>query len=143
MMPYLPNWIDGDSKVFLPAKDVDIDLLSGKEKNNLVNGNVIAFEKNNKIIIKNLADNTEKSFEIFKDVQYINVSISPNGTKYAEMLSSGYGDISSEYNTAIAAIYKRMKYPGRIDQICHTEIQRRYDAENRCQSGSICTYPGI
>lgn len=81
MMPYLPHWIDGDSKVFLPAKDVDIDLLSGKEKNNLVNGNVIAFEKNNKIIIKNLADNTEKSFEIFKDVQYINVSISPNGTK--------------------------------------------------------------
>ena len=45
------------------------------------------------------------------------------------MLSSGYGDISSEYNTAIAAIYKRIKYPGRIDQIS----QRKTEEELRDQ----------
>lgn len=81
MMPYLPHWIDGDSKVFLPAKDVDATLVSGLEKNSSIKNNVLAYEKNNKIIVKNLADNTEKSFEVFKDAQYLNVSISPNSTK--------------------------------------------------------------
>ena len=81
MMPYLPHWIDGDSKVFLPNKDNDVFVLSGKAKNNLVNGNVIAYEKNNKFFIKNLNNNSEKSFEVIKDAQYINVSISPNGAK--------------------------------------------------------------
>jgi hypothetical protein len=60
---------------------------------------------------------TEKDIAVLRKNPKLLEKISPNGTKYAEMLSSGYGDISSEYNTAIAAIYKRMKYPGRIDQI--------------------------
>jgi hypothetical protein len=33
-------------------------------------------------------------------------------TKYAGMLSTGYGDISTEYSTEIAAIYKRLNFPG-------------------------------
>jgi hypothetical protein len=60
---------------------------------------------------------TEKDIAVLRKNPDLLKRISPNGTKYAEMLSSGYGDISSEYNTAIAAIYKRMKYPGKIDQI--------------------------
>ena len=97
MMPYLPHWIDGDSKVFLPAKDVDIDLLSGKEKNNLVNGNVIAFEKNNKIFVKNINDNSEKSFELVKDAQYINVAVSPNGNKIVfEIVGGNFFVVNSD-----------------------------------------------
>jgi hypothetical protein len=60
---------------------------------------------------------TDKDIAVLRKYPDLLKRISPNGTKYAEMLSSGYGDISSEYNTAIAAIYKRMKYPGRIDQV--------------------------
>jgi len=33
-------------------------------------------------------------------------------TKYAGMLSAGYGDITDEYSTEIAAIYKRLNFPG-------------------------------
>jgi len=97
MMPYLPHWIDADSKVFLPAKDVDIDLLSGKEKNNLVNGNVIAFEKNNKIFVKNINNNSEKSFELVKDAQYINVAVSPNGNKIVfEIVGGNFFVVNSD-----------------------------------------------
>jgi hypothetical protein len=81
MMPYLPNWMDGDTKVFLPAKDVNAILVSGKEKNNSISNSILAFEKNNNIVIKNLADNTEKSFNVIMDAQYLNVSSSPDGAK--------------------------------------------------------------
>ena len=81
----------------MPAKDVDIDLLSGKEKNNLVNGNVIAFEKNNKIFVKNINNNSEKSFELVKDAQYINVAVSPNGNKIVfEIVGGNFFVVNSD-----------------------------------------------
>jgi hypothetical protein len=72
---------------------------------------------------------TEKDIAVLRKNGDLLKKIAPNGTKYAEMLSSGYGDVSSEYNTAIAAIYKRIKYPGRIDQIS----QRKTEEELRDQ----------
>lgn len=33
-------------------------------------------------------------------------------TKYAAMLSAGYGELTDEYSTEIAAIYKRLNFPG-------------------------------
>lgn len=81
MMPYLPNWIDGDSKVFLPAKDVNLTFVTGKEKNSSIKNNILAFEKNNKIVVKNLDNNSEKSLDIIKDAKYLNVSSSPDGAK--------------------------------------------------------------
>ncbi|NBR25052.1 MAG: hypothetical protein EBU08_15015, partial [Micrococcales bacterium] len=33
-------------------------------------------------------------------------------TKYAGMLSAGYGELTDEYSTEIAAIYKRLNFPG-------------------------------
>jgi hypothetical protein len=72
---------------------------------------------------------TEKDIAVLRKNPDLLKSIAPNGTKYAEMLSSGYGDISSEYNTAIAAIYKRMKYPGRIDQISERKTQEELEAQ--------------
>ena len=56
-------------------------LLSGKEKNNRITSNLIVFEKNNKIIAKNISSNSEQVFEPIKDAQYINLSKSPDGTK--------------------------------------------------------------
>ena len=81
MMPYLPVWADGDSKIYLPAQGNDEVLISGKEKNNLIKSNIIVFEKNNKIIAKNISSNSEQVFEPIKDAQYINLSKSPDGTK--------------------------------------------------------------
>ena len=81
MMPYLPIWADGDSKVYLPVKGDDEIFLSNKQKNNLTTNNIVTFEKNNKIVIKNLSNNSEQSFEPVKDGQYINISIAPDGAK--------------------------------------------------------------
>jgi Tol biopolymer transport system component len=81
MMPYLPIWADGDSKVYLPVKGDDEIFLSNKQKNNLTTNNIVTFEKNNKIVIKNLSNNSEQSFEPVKDGQYINLSIAPDGAK--------------------------------------------------------------
>jgi Tol biopolymer transport system component len=81
MMPYLPDWIAGDSKVYLPTKGSDEVFVSGKEKQRNIYKNIIAFEKNNKIVLKNLNDYSEKSFEIIKDARYLNISVSPDQSK--------------------------------------------------------------
>jgi Tol biopolymer transport system component len=75
-MPYLPQWIDGDSKVFLPVKGKDEVYLTGIDKNNNVFSNIAAFEKNNKIVIKNIVTESEQTFEPIIDAQYINLSSS-------------------------------------------------------------------
>ena len=80
-MPYLPQWIEGDSKVFLPVKGKDEVFLTGKEKNNNIFSSIVAFEKNNKLIIKNIAKESEQTFEPIKDAEYINLSTSPDRTK--------------------------------------------------------------
>ena len=81
MMPYLPVWADGDSKVYLPIKGDDEVFISAKEKNNQIAGSIVAFEKNNKVVVKNVSDNSEQIFEPIKDAQYINLSLSPDVTK--------------------------------------------------------------
>ncbi len=42
-------------------------------------------------------------------------SIGRYDTKYATMLSTGYGELTDEYSTEVAAIYKRMNFPGGYD----------------------------
>ena len=81
MMPYLPQWIEGDTKVLLPVKGKDEIYLTGKEKNNNIYNNIVAFEKNNKVVVNNLDNNSENTFEPIKDGEYINLSTSPDRSK--------------------------------------------------------------
>lgn len=81
IMPYLPHWADGDSKVYLPFKGSDEIYDSGVEKNQSANNYLVAFEKNNKIVVKNLVTNSEQTFEPIKNSEYINLSISPDASK--------------------------------------------------------------
>jgi len=39
-------------------------------------------------------------------------SIGRYDTKFAQMLSTGYGDLTDEYSTEVAAIYKKLNFPG-------------------------------
>ncbi|MEO8232859.1 MAG: hypothetical protein ABI638_11285, partial [Ignavibacteriota bacterium] len=89
MMPYLPQWADGDTKIYLPEKTNDEIFITDKSKNNLNQNSLIVFEKNNKLIVKNLNDNAEQTFEPIKDAQYINLSTSPDETKLAFELMGG------------------------------------------------------
>ena len=81
MMPYLPHWADGDSKVYLPLKGNDEVYVSGIEKNNIITNDLITFEKNNKITVLDFVNNSESNFEPIKDAQYINLSLSPDKMK--------------------------------------------------------------
>jgi Tol biopolymer transport system component len=81
MMPYLPVWADGDSKIYLPIKGVDEIYDSGIEKNQSASNYQVAFEKNNKIVVKNLVNNSEQVFEPIKNSEYINLSTSPDASK--------------------------------------------------------------
>jgi tricorn protease-like protein len=81
MMPYLPHWADGDSKIYLPIKGIDEIYDSGIEKNQSASNYKVAFEKNNKIVIKDLANNSEQTFEPIVNSEYINLSTSPDASK--------------------------------------------------------------
>lgn len=81
MMPYLPLWTDGDSKVFLPSKTGDKFYKSGLKQNSSTNSRYIVFEKNNKINLQKVSTNNLRTFEPFKEAEYINISLSPDQTK--------------------------------------------------------------
>ena len=81
MMPYLPVWADDDSRIFLPTKGQDEVYVTGKESNKINKNNLVVFEKNNKLVVKNLDNNSENSFQPVKDAQYINISTSPDGNR--------------------------------------------------------------
>ncbi len=81
MMPYLPHWADGDSKIYLPVKGIDEIFDSGIEKNQSASNYKVGFEKNNKIVVKDLVNNSEQTFEPIKNSEYINLSTSPDASK--------------------------------------------------------------
>lgn len=82
MMPFLPEWTDGDSKVLLPTKDNFEIYLSGKPKLQYRNNNEKSFFlKDDKIFAENVNTNKLDFFEPIKDAQYINFSVSPDRTK--------------------------------------------------------------
>jgi len=81
MMPYLPEWADGDSKVYLPLKGNDEVYVSGVEKNSIIINDLITFEKNNKITVLDFISKSESNLELINDAQYINLSLSPDKMK--------------------------------------------------------------
>lgn len=96
MMPYLPNWFDGDSKIILPNKNGDEFFDFSVEKKSSAN-NVIAFERDNKIIVKDVFKNNEISLSPINDAQYLNISISPDYSKIVfEVLGGNMFVINSD-----------------------------------------------
>ena len=89
MMPYLPQWTDGDSKVYLPARNKDEVYNSGLEKKSNSINKYLTFEKDNIINILDLSTNTVKSIEPIKDAEYINITLSPAQTQIAFEVMGG------------------------------------------------------
>ncbi len=81
MMPYLPQWTDGNSKVYLPAKGVNEVYNSGLEKNSTSLNKYLVFEKGNKLNVLDLSTNNINIIEPIKGAEYINISLSPDQTK--------------------------------------------------------------
>jgi hypothetical protein len=81
MMPYLPQWTDGGSKVYLPVKGVNEVYNSGLEKSLTGLNKYLVFEKGNKLNVLNLSTNYINTFEPIRDAEYINISLSPDQSK--------------------------------------------------------------
>ena len=86
LMPGLPHWADGDSKIYMFGRGKLDIFQSGKEKNLLkkqnVNQNMI-FLKNDVIAVGNINSKQYKIHEPVKDQRYINLKISPDASKIA------------------------------------------------------------
>jgi Tol biopolymer transport system component len=81
LMPYLPQWMDGDSKIYLPTKTSDHVYNSGLEKQSSLINKYLVYEKGNKINIQEISTNSLRSFEPLREAEYINISLSPDQTK--------------------------------------------------------------
>jgi Tol biopolymer transport system component len=82
MMPFLPEWSDGDSKVILPTKTGVEIFNSGKQKRSTsLKPEINAFVKSDKIVTRNAVLETEKIIEPLRDAQIINLVTSPDKDK--------------------------------------------------------------
>lgn len=81
LMPYLPQWMDGDSKIYLPTKTSDQVYNSGLEKQSSLINKYLVYEKGNKINIQEISTNSLRSFEPLREAEYVNISLSPDQTK--------------------------------------------------------------
>lgn len=81
LMPYLPQWMDGDSKIYLPTKTSDHVYNSGLEKQSSLINKYLVYEKGNKINIQEISTNSLRSFEPLREAEYVNISLSPDQTK--------------------------------------------------------------
>jgi hypothetical protein len=82
---------------------------------------------------KNIAGvaSTFEDIKMLRNNPEILTKLGRSNPKYAQMLSAGYGDISTDYSTEIAAIYKTLKFPGSLTPITEkkTDIELRQEIE--------------
>ena len=84
LMPGLPHWADGDSKIYMFGKGKLEVFQSGKEKSSLKKQHAtqnMIFLKNDLIAIGNINSKEYKIYEPVKDQRYINLVVSPDGSK--------------------------------------------------------------
>ena len=86
---------------------------------------------------KNIAgvSSTYEDIKMLRNNPEILTKLGRSNTKYAQMLSSGYGDISTDYSTEIAAIYKSMNYPGSLTPITTKKTDKEVQQEVEAKRG--------
>ena len=78
-MPVLPGWSNGDTRVYTYTKKLEVYLTGKTAKAGALQKS--AFVMNNKVAVGDAASGNFRTFEPFKDVDYINLSMSPDGSK--------------------------------------------------------------
>jgi hypothetical protein len=80
---------------------------------------------------------TQKDIKIIRNFEDLLTDIGRYGTKYAGMLSSGYDSdltTNSEYSTEVAAIYKRLNFPGQAGDITITERKSTREIQDEVEA---------
>ena len=82
---------------------------------------------------KNIAGvaSSMQDIKVIRNNKDLLTKLARSNTKYAQMLSSGYGDITAEYSPEVAAIYKGLNYPGSNTAISikKTDLEVREEVE--------------
>ena len=84
MMPYLPNWINDDSEVYLPTKEGIEAYKTGKNKK--IQNEALelgSYAKNDKIVVHNFEANTDQITTPIENADIINLITSPDNKKVA------------------------------------------------------------
>jgi Tol biopolymer transport system component len=90
MMPYLPNWINGDTEVFLPTKE-GIELYKTGKTQKIQNEalELGSYAKNNKIIVHDFKLNNDQIKIPIENADIINLTTSPDNKKVAFEVMGG------------------------------------------------------
>ena len=82
MMPYLPDWSDGDSKVILPSKE-GVEVYNSRKLNKSVSptDEVKVFNKYNNIVTRDSKTGTEKILKPINDAQILSIASSRDQNK--------------------------------------------------------------
>ena len=90
MMPYLPEWSDGVSKVILPSKE-GVEVYNSGKLNKSVSptDEVKVFNKYNNIVTRDSKTETEKILKPINDAQILSIVSSPDQNKVAFEVMGG------------------------------------------------------
>ncbi|NWF90650.1 MAG: PD40 domain-containing protein [Ignavibacteriaceae bacterium] len=90
MMPYLPEWANGDLEVFLPSKEGIEVYNTGKSKNvNSTKSEMHSYALHDKIILHDFTTGKEQISTPIKNADIINLTASPDGRKVAFEIIGG------------------------------------------------------
>jgi len=90
MMPYLPDWSNGDSEVYLPTKEGIEVYSTGKQKNTKMQKSELGgYVKNDKIIVHDFTTGNAQINIPIKNADIINLIISPDKNKVAFEIMGG------------------------------------------------------
>ena len=90
MMPFLPEWADGDTKVILPTKNGFEILNTGKlKKPNTLETQLSSYSRFDKIMINNLLESSEQVIVPIENAEIINLTMSPDNTHIAFEVMGG------------------------------------------------------
>lgn len=89
MMPYLPDWINSDSEVYLPTKHGIEVFNTGKRKSNVIKSQLGGYIKNDKIIIHDFITGSDQINIPIKNAEIINLILSPDKQKAAFEIMGG------------------------------------------------------
>lgn len=87
-MPVLPQWSNGDSKVYIYTRELEVYPTGKLAKSGA--SDITAFVMNNKIAVGNAVTQDFNTYEPFSNADYLNMSLSPNGSKIVFEIIGGH-----------------------------------------------------
>lgn len=86
-MPFLPDWVNGDSEVYLPTKEGVVVYSTGKQKN--IKSELGSYVLNDKIVVHDFTTGNEQISTPINNADIINLTVSPDKNRIAFEIVGG------------------------------------------------------